>query len=149
MNISDKRTGIVVLISVLWVVITILGWTNRFMTAMFLGVVLMFLHMLLGSANKGKVKPAFLFYPLGIWAALWVLSFALSWYFSNTFAGTVPDFTILGFHPSFAWTILTYWLGGVATLTIGFVMYKDHWLSKQDWDEFLARIEELNKEAAK
>ncbi len=148
MNISDKRTGIMILIAVLWVVITVLGWTNRFVPAMFLGVVLMFLHMLLGAANKGKLKASFLLYPLGLWVVLWILSFALSWYFSKEFSGRIPDFTILGFHPSFAWTVLTYWLGGVATLTIGFVVLKDQWLSQEDWDDFTKKIEELNKEAA-
>ena len=147
MNISDKRTGIIIAIAVLWAVITVLGWTNRYLIGMFLGVLLMFLHLLLGVANKGKINRGFIFYPIVVWAGLWILSFALSSYFSTAFAGRMPDFTILGFHPSFAWTILTYWLGGVATLTVGFVLMKDKWLSQTDWDDFLKKIEDLNKEA--
>jgi hypothetical protein len=149
MQISDKRTGIVVLIGILWVVIAVLGWNNQFMPAMYLGIVLMFLHLVLGSASKGTLKPGFLVFPLGAWAILWVLSFALAKYHADVFRGVLPDFTILGFHPSFAWTVLTYWLGGVATLSLGFVFLKDQWLSREDWDDFTKKIRELNEREGK
>ena len=146
MNLSNKRTALVIIIGLLWVIITVLGWKNQFMPGLYLSVVLMLLHMMLGSASKGRLDARFLLYPLGIWAVLWVVSFGLSKYFSDAFMGGMPDFTILGFHPSFAFTILTYWLGGVATLSLGFILLKDTWLSAKDWDEFKKTIAELQKQ---
>ncbi len=110
---------------------------------------LMVLHMLLGVAKKDMVAGGLVLYPIVIWALLWGISFILSWHFSKVYAGTMPDFMILGFHPSFAWTVITYWLGGVATITIGFVVIKDKWLSQKDWDDFTEKIVNLNKEASK
>lgn len=140
MNLGNKKTAIIILIGFLWGLIAILGWLNMFLPGMYLGVILIFLHVLLGAANKGRIKANFLFYPLAAWAILWILGFGLSAHFSAAFKGTLPPFTILGFHPSFAWTVLTYWLGGMATLTIGFILYQDQWLSEKDWAEFKEKL---------
>jgi len=146
MNLSNKRTAMVILIGLLWIVIAVLGWKNQFMPGLYLSVVLMLLHMMLGCASKGRLDARFLLYPLGIWAVLWAVSFGLSKYYSDVFKGGMPDFTILGFHPSFAFTVLTYWLGGVATLSLGFILLKDTWLSAKDWEDFKKTIAELKKE---
>jgi hypothetical protein len=147
MDIANKRSAIMVVIALLWLTITVLGWKNLFLPAMILGVILMFLHMYLGAARKGKVSAKFFLYPLLTWAILWILSFSLSKYYSDAFAGQMPSFTILGFHPSFAWTVLTYWIGGMFSLTAGFLVMKNEWLSDEDWDEFLLKVHR-NKEAA-
>jgi hypothetical protein len=145
MDISGKRTGIIVLIGILWIVITVLGWKNYAMAGMYLGVVLMLLHMMLGAANNGRLSSRMFLYPLLVWAVLWCLSFFLSRYHADLFAGRVPDFTIVGLHPSFAWTVITYWLGGVATLTVGFILLQDEWLSEKDWNAFKEKIKMLEK----
>lgn len=147
MDISNKRTDIMVIIALLWLVISVLGWYGHFMPAMYLGVVLMLLHMVMGVAKKGKVSNKLLSYPLLAWAVLWALSFFLSKHFADAFAGQVPSFTILGFHPSFAWTVLTYWLGGMFTLNLGFVLFKNEWLTEKEWDEFVEKVKSI-KEAA-
>ncbi|SHJ81265.1 hypothetical protein [Paramaledivibacter caminithermalis] len=146
MNLSKKTTLFIVLIAILWVTITIMGWTGNWFPAMFLGLVLMILHMMLGSAQNGKLNKRLFFYPLLCWLILWTMSFALSYHYGNLFAGKLPNFTILGFHPSFAWTILTYWIGGVATLSLGFVVQKDLWLSDKNWEEFKRKIAKMNEE---
>jgi hypothetical protein len=61
------------------------------------------------------------------------------------FAGVMPDFTILGFHPSFSWTVILYWIGGVLTLTLGFVALKDEWLSEKDWEEFKGKVQKIDE----
>lgn len=48
MDISKKKDLINILIAVLWVVIIYLGTIGHFVIGMCLGVVLMFLHMMLG-----------------------------------------------------------------------------------------------------
>jgi len=144
MNLRGKETTIMLAIAVLWLVITYLGWIGSWLTAMFLGIGLMLLHMVLGSMRKGRLAGRFFLYPLLLWAALWGIGFYLSYIHALMFKGIMPSFTILGFHPSFAWTVLTYWIGGMLTLGLGFVVCKDAWLSAEDWSEFKKKIEILN-----
>lgn len=145
MNLKDKTTSMIILTTVLWVIITVCGWTGRHVVGMVLGVGLMLVYMMLGAAKKGVLNKKFFIYPLLLWAVLWVASFILSDYYSNLFGIAMPSFTILGFHPSFAWTILTYWIGGVLTLTVGFVLYENLWLSAEDWDDFRNSLQEVNR----
>ena len=109
---------------------------------MILGVVLMLIHIVLGAAHHDKLSKSFFRYPVLIWAIFWITSFLLSWYFSNKFAGQTPNFTILGFHPSFAPTVFLYWLGGMFTLSLGLYLKRDEWLSEKDWEEFRASVRE-------
>jgi hypothetical protein len=145
MNVVKNRTAMIILIAVLWLVCTYLGWKNIFVPAMCLGVVLMLVHFLLGSAKDGVVSKKFLVYPLGIWAVLWILSFIFSKHYSDLFAGRMPDFTIAGFHPSFAFTIFFYWIGGMLTLSLGFYLNRDEWLSEKDWQDFVSRVQKEGK----
>ncbi len=143
MNIKNKETPIWVLIAILWVVIIFLGTKGHFVIGMCLGVLLMFLHMLLGVAKNGVVSKKFLFYPMIIWAVLWLVSFILSGYWGTMFDGVMPSFTILGFHPSFAPTVFLYWLGGQLTLNLGLYLLPDEWLSDAEWKEFCDKAHAL------
>jgi hypothetical protein len=143
MNLREKNDLLIILIGILWAAIVYMGWENVSIPAMYLGVVLMFLHMMLGVSKKGILSKKLIVFPLIPWAILWIVSFYLSDYYSALFAGQMPNFTILGFHPSFSWTVLTYWIGGMLTLTLGFVINKDEWLSEQDWEDFKKRIKEI------
>ncbi|HCX03627.1 MAG TPA: hypothetical protein DHM42_04005 [Clostridiales bacterium] len=145
MDIQGKRTPIIIAIALLWAAITVLGWYEMYMPGLFLGVILMFLHMVLGVSIKNKVSKKFLIYPLLPWAVIWAVSFYLSDIHSKMFAGVMPDFTILGFHPSFSWTVILYWIGGVLTLTLGFVALKDEWLSEKDWEEFKGKVQKIDE----
>ncbi|MEG1773876.1 MAG: hypothetical protein RR320_03365 [Oscillospiraceae bacterium] len=145
MDISKHGTLISILIAALWIACILAGTMGHFVIGMCLGVVLMFLHMILGVAKNGIVSKKFLFYPLGIWAILWLASFTLSGYFGNLFEGIPPTFTVLGFHPSFAPTIFLYWIGGQLTLNLGFHLFKDEWLSQKDWDDFCANVKQLEE----
>lgn len=145
MDLSNKKTAIIVITAILWVVITILGWNNYYMVAMYLGVVLMLLYMMLGTAKQGKLSKKLLFYCLIPWAILWSLSFFLADYYAAIFAGVMPTFTVLGFHPSFAAIVLGYWIGGMITLTAMYIKFKDEWLSEKDWDDFLKKIEKIEE----
>ena len=53
MDISRKRSALMVLIAFLWLGITVLGMQKLFLPAMILGVVLMFVHMFIGVAPQG------------------------------------------------------------------------------------------------
>lgn len=102
-----------------------------------------------GAAQNGKISMKLLMYPLGSWFVLWAGGFFIAKYYSDLFLNKAPDFTILGFHPSFAMIILAYWIGGVLTLTLGLIKHSDQWLSDESWDVFLAKMKQLNGEEVK
>jgi hypothetical protein len=132
-----------VIVAMLWAAIAIMGSTGLWFPALLLSIVLMALLMMLGCARSGKLSPRIVLYPLLPWAIIWAVSFGLAYYHGSLFAGRAPDFTILGMHPSFAWIFIGYWLGGVATLTLGFVLRQDEWLSEARWQEFVEKVKEL------
>ena len=148
MNIKKNASLIWVLIAVLWIACIVLGTKGQFVLAMVLGVVLMFLHMMLGTAKGGVVSKKFLVYPMLIWAVLWIVSFILSGHYATAFAGVMPSFTVFGLHPSFAPTIFLYWIGGQLTLNLGLYLLQDEWLSEKEWEEFCAKANKI-KEGAK
>lgn len=147
MKLSEKSvTTLIIITTALWVAINISGWTGNHMIGMYLSVILMLSYMIIGVAKKGVVSKKFILYPLLIWAIAWIASFSLAEYYSLKFAGALPSFTILGFHPSFAPVIFLYWIGGMLTLTLGFIYFKDEWMSEKDWDEFKHKIEAIKEE---
>ncbi len=143
MNISKHRDIIVGLIAVLWFVCIITGTLGYYVVGMCTGVVLMFLHAILGVAKNGVVSKKFLRYPLLVWAALWLASFLLSSHYGTLFGNDMPAFTVFGFHPSFAPTIFLYWIGGMLTLNLGLYLMQDEWLSQKDWEDFCNKVNSL------
>jgi len=147
MDISKNKDLIWILIAVLWIVVMVLGTMGHFVIGMVLSVPLMLLHMMLGVAKGGVVSKKFLIYPLLIWAVLWIVSFILSGYYADVFAGTMPTFTVFGLHPSFAPTIFLYWIGGQLTLNLGMYLFQNDWLSEKEWDDFCKKASIIkNKE---
>lgn len=144
MSIKKYKDAIMLLIAVLWLVCMYLGWNNHYVLGMSLGVVLMLLHMIMGVANEDVVSKKFLIFPLIPWAILWIASFVLSEHFAVIFKGKMPDFTVLGFHPSFASTVFLYWIGGMLTLTLGLFYLQKEWLSDEKWNNFLNKIKEID-----
>ena len=145
MNIGKYRTHVVLAMTVLWVAITLCGWFGKWYVGLYLSVLLMLLHMMLGAAQKGILSKKLLMYPLLTWGLVWGVGFYMAKLNSDAFMNIPPSYTILGFHPSFAWIILCYWIGGVLTLTLGLVKYKDLWLSDTDWDDFIKTVKHLNE----
>lgn len=147
MDIRKHQTTIWVLIAVLWIVVMVLGTIGHFVIGMVLAVPLMLLHMMLGVAKGGVVSKKFFIYPLLIWAVLWIVSFILSGYYADLFAGTVPTFTVMGLHPSFAPTIFLYWIGGQLTLNLGHHLFCEEWLTEQEWDDFCKKASAIKSQS--
>ncbi|MBS7525407.1 hypothetical protein KHM83_01805 [Fusibacter paucivorans] len=145
MEIGQYKTQMVLLITGLWVAITLCGWFGHWYIGLHLSVVLMLLHMMMGAAQNGKLDRKLLVYPMLTWAVVWIIGFVLAKQNSDAFLNMAPTYKIFGFHPSFAWIILCYWIGGVLTLTIGFVKYKNLWLSDEAWDRFTEKMKQFNK----
>lgn len=150
MNIRGKETGFILLIGLLWVGITLSGWTGYWFYGLLAGVVLMFLHMVLGAAQKGVVSLKLLLYTLVSWLAVWIIGFILTQRYAVMFLNQQPSFSILGFHPSFAFIVIFYWIGGVLTLNLGYIKFSEEWLSTKNWDEFVEKVKKIDasKEAA-
>lgn len=146
MDITKQKDLFVILIAILWFLCLIFGTSGQFVLGMCLAVVMMFLYVLLGVAKNGVVSKKFLFYPLVIWAILWIVSFILSGVLAARFTGTMPSFTFLGLHPSFAPTVFLYWIGGQLTLNLGLYLYQDEWLSESEWDDFCKKVHAMKDE---
>lgn len=135
-----RATTIVVLTAVLWAVTTALGLAGLGHLGMYFALGLLLLYAVQGAARRGRVSRRFLAYPLLAWILCWAASFYLAGHYAELYSDRAPDFTVLGFHPSFAPTVLGYWIGGVLTLSAGFVLFRDDWLTERDWEEFKARV---------
>ena len=119
---------------------------GHWFAALFILLGLLLIYGLLGSMSKGKMDLRLLAFPTLIWLALWATAFALGNHYAVAFAGLPPDFTVLGFHPSFAAIVAFFWVVPTLLMGFGFEAIKDRWLSRQQWDEFVHRIDELSKE---
>ncbi len=136
MDISKKRTAIWIVIAALWLIVITLGTLDHFVIGMVLSVPLIALHFVLGTAKRGKISVKFLIYPILIWSMTNIVAFILCGYFADKFKGVLPTFTVLGLDPSFAPVMILYWIGGMLTLSLGFYVCRDEWLSEKDWAEF-------------
>ena len=144
MNIKNKETHLILVSTLMWVGVMLSGWYGQWFVGMFLGILIMFVYMVMGSAKNGIVSRKLLGYPLVSWLALWSAGFYFIEKYAVQFEGTLADFTILGFHPSFAFVILFYWVGGVLTLTVGLNVFKDEWLSDKEWESFKEQIKSID-----
>lgn len=146
MQVRLRGTPTVLVTGGLWVAIAALGMTGYWYPGLHLSVVLMVLLVALGSAHRGRIGVGLLLYPILAWGALWAVSFVFAERSRAALAGGVPETTFLGFHPSFAWIVFGYWLGGVAVLTLGFHLRRDDWMPEEHWRELESRLERLAAE---
>ena len=144
MDISNKKDIFWVIIAALWLIIIVLGTTGHHVIGLVLCVPLMWLHMILGFARKGIVSKRALIYPFGIWAVLFTVCFILNGYYADKYAGVTPP-AFLGFHPSFAPVIFLYFIGGVLTISLGYYLRRDDWMTQKDWDEFCEEAKRLKE----
>lgn len=149
MNIKNKETALIVTSTLLWIGVMFSGWYGQWYIGMFLGLLIMFIYMVMGAAKKGVISKKLLGYPLVSWLILWSAGFYMTQKYALQFSETIADFTILGFHPSFAFIVLFYWVGGVLTLTVGLNVYKDEWLSEKEWSDFKANVAAIDAQNSK
>lgn len=144
MKITDKMQSVLIVVStILWVVCCVLAWNELFIEAIWSGIVIMMIYLCLGSSKKGVLSKKFFLYPIVTWAVLWAVGFWAAQYFAVMFLGVEPTFTILGMHPSFAMVVFCYWIGGVVTIALGFMVLRKEWLSPDEWDRFKTKIASL------
>ena len=137
---KHKETILVLLTGILWLATTALAWAGHWYPALFVLLMLIATYATLGVTHNGRTDLRLLVFPTLPWIALWGATFALAEYHANAFAGGPPDYSILGFHPSFAWIVLAYWIGGALVMTLGYYWKRDAWLSDERWDEFVRSV---------
>ena len=138
-----------VIIAICFAAIVLLCWSGIWYPCLYLATLIIVLYLCLGAARNGKIDPLFLVYPILSFGVCWVVAFFLAQKYALLFKTTPPTFTIMGFNPSFFWIFALYWLGGVATLGVGFYLLRDRWLSTADWEHFKARLAAIDAENAR
>ena len=148
MNTSRIETLLMVASAVLWLVMVGLAGAGHWLAALYVLLGLLLIYGVLGSSHKGQFDLRLVAFPTLVWIVMWAAAFGLGTYYAEIFAGRPPDFTILGFHPSFAAIIVLFWVVPTLLMGFGFEAVKDRWLSQQRWDDFVRRIHEVSSEDA-
>ena len=143
---NRKESLLVIASAILWLLMVGLAAMGHWLAALFTLLPLLLIYGVLGSSHKGRFDLRLVAFPTLVWILLWAGAFAIGDHYAETFAGRAPDFTILGFHPSFAAIIVCFWLVPTLLMGFGFEAVKDRWLSRQRWEHFVQRIGELSAE---
>ena len=137
---------LVITSAVLWLVMVGLAAMGHWLAALYTLLPLLLIYGVLGSSHKGKFDLRLVAFPTLIWIVMWAAAFGIGDHYAGVFSGQVPDFTVLGFHPSFAAIVVLFWIIPTLLMGFGFEAVKDRWLSKERWDHFVQRIDEISKE---
>lgn len=148
MNTAKIETLLVVASAVLWLVMIGLAGVGHWLAALYVLLGLLLIYGVLGSSHKGRFDLRLVVFPTLVWIMMWAVAFGLGTHYAEIFAGRPPDFTILGFHPSFAAIIVLFWVVPTLLMGFGFEAVKDRWLSQERWDDFVRRIHEVSSEDA-
>ena len=140
MKASRIETLLVIASGLLWLLMVGLAGAGHWLAGLYVLLVLLLVYGILGTSHKGRFDLRLVVFPTGVWLLSWAAAFALGEYFAEVFAGRAPDFSILGFHPSFAAIIALFWVLPTLLMGFGFVAVKDRWLSQERWDDFVRRM---------
>jgi len=146
MNTSRIETLLMIASAVLWLVMVGLAGAGHWLVALYVLLGLLLIYGVLGSSHKGRFDLQLVAFPTLVWIVMWAVAFGLGTHYAEVFAGKPPDFTILGFHPSFAAIVVLFWVVPTLLMGFGFEAVKDRWLSQERWDDFVRRIHELADE---
>jgi len=145
----NVETSLITLSAVLWLMMVGLAGIGHWLAALYVLLGLLLIYGVLGSSHKGHFDLRLVAFPSLVWILMWAAAFWLAEHYAVAFAGQYPDFTILGFHPSFAAIVVLFWVVPTLLMGFGFEMVKDRWLSQERWDEFVRRVHEPMDEEEK
>ena len=140
MNATRIETLLVVASAIVWLLMVGLAAMGHWLAALFTLLPLLLIYGVLGSSHKGRFDLRLVAFPTLLWLVMWATAFWLGQHYVQAFAGRPPDFTILGFHPSFAAIIVLFWVLPTLLMGFGFEAVKDRWLSRERWDEFVRQV---------
>ena len=142
------QTVLMVASGVLWLGMVGLAAAGHWLTAIYVLLVLLLVYVVLGTSHQARIDLRLVAFPALVWLAMWAAAFVLGNHYAEAFAGRRPDFTVFGFHPSFAAIVALYWVLPTLLMGFGFEAVKDRWLSQQRWDDFVRRVHEPDDESA-
>ena len=102
MNKGRTETLLIAISGLLWLAMVGLAGAGHWFAGLYALLGLLLVYGVLGSAHKGQFDLWLVAFPSLVWLAMWAAAFWLGKHYAEAFAGREPDFTVLGFHPSFA-----------------------------------------------
>lgn len=132
----------------LWLAMVGLAAAGYWLAALYVLLGLLLVYGLLGSMHEGRLDLRLVAFPTLVWLAMWAGAFALGEHYAVAFRGQPPDFTVFGFHPSFAAIVILFWIVPTLLMGFGFEAVKDRWLSQQRWDDFVRRVRASERDPA-
>lgn len=142
MNANRIDTILVTVSAVLWLLMIGLAGTGHWLAALYVLLGLLLIYGVLGSSHQGRFDLKLVAFPSLVWILMWAAAFWIGDHYAVAFSGQYPDFTILGFHPSFAAIVVLFWVVPTLMMGFGFEMVKDRWLSQERWDDFVRKVHE-------
>ncbi len=121
----------------LWLAMVGLAGAGRWFAGLFVLLGLLLIYGVLGTSHKGRFDLKLVAFPSLLWLVMWAGAFIIGNHYAELFAGREPEFTVFGFHPSFAAIVVLFWLVPTLLMGFGFEAVKDRWLSQERWDEFI------------
>jgi hypothetical protein len=139
MNKSKKETLLIGISGLLWLAMVGLAGAGHWFAGLYALLGLLLVYGVLGTSHKGNFDLRLVAFPSLVWLVMWGAAFWLGNHYAELYAGREPDFTVLGFHPSFAAIVVLFWVVPTLLMGFGFEAVRDRWLSQERWDEFLRR----------
>ncbi len=130
-------TLLIIVSGLLWLAMVGLAAAGHWFAGLFALLGLLLVYGVLGSSHKGRFDLKLVAFPSLVWIAMWAAAFLVGNHYAELFAGREPEFTVFGFHPSFAAIVVLFWVVPTLLMGFGFEAVKDRWLSQERWDEFL------------
>ena len=139
MNKGRTETLLIVISGLLWLAMVGLAAAGHWFAGLYALLGLLLVYGVLGTSHKGKFDLKLVAFPSLVWLVMWAAAFWLGNHYAELYAGREPEFTVFGFHPSFAAIVVLFWVVPTLLMGFGFEAVKDRWLSQERWDEFLRR----------
>ncbi|MDJ0749126.1 MAG: hypothetical protein QNJ11_06560 [Woeseiaceae bacterium] len=135
---NGKTDTLLIIVSgLLWLAMVGLAAAGHWFAGLFALLALLLVYGVLGSSHKGQFDLKLVAFPSLVWIVMWAAAFWIGNHYAKAYAGREPEFTVLGFHPSFAAIVVLFWIVPTLLMGFGFEAVKDRWLSQERWDEFL------------
>ena len=136
---GNTETLLISISGLLWLAMVGLASAGYWFYGLYALLGLLLVYGVLGTSHKGNFDLKLVAFPSLVWLVMWGAAFWLGNHFAELYAGREPEFTVFGFHPSFAAIVILFWIVPTLLMGFGFEAVKDRWLSQERWDEFLRR----------
>ncbi|NNF50639.1 MAG: hypothetical protein HKN65_12350 [Woeseiaceae bacterium] len=140
----STETLLIVVSGLLWLAMVGLAAAGHWFAGLYALLGLLLVYGVLGTSHKGRFDLKLVAFPSLVWLVMWAAAFWLGNHYAELYAGRAPDFTVFGFHPSFAAIVVLFWVVPTLLMGFGFEAVKDRWLSQERWDEFLRRVHDTD-----